>query len=84
MIKQEKGNKPLKFGNVEKSLALNWQVLAVSVSVAICTWVGSEVVPALAEYGGTLASLSGLLAMVLPGVLAFLRNNQDLTLDRRI
>jgi hypothetical protein len=84
MIKQEKGNKALKFGEAEKTLSLNWHTLALSLTAATLTWAATHLVPSLQEQGGILASLSGLLALVVPVLLAWLRNNQDLTVDRKI
>jgi hypothetical protein len=74
----------MKFGEAEKSLALNWPTLAVSLSVASLAWVGTHLVPALESYGGALASLSGLLSLLVPVLIVWLRNNSDLLVDRKV
>jgi hypothetical protein len=79
MIQQIRGNKPLKFGSVERKASLNWHSLLISLVIAVLTWGSTELVPQLQEYGGTIATIAGLVAQAIPMVILWLRNNQDMT-----
>lgn len=77
------GKKSLKFGKVEAKASLNWQSLLISLVVALLSWISAELVPYLSEYGGTIAVVSGLFAQIIPVLVLWLRNNQDLVIDNK-
>lgn len=76
------GKGSLKFGAAEKRISLNWASLAVSLAVAALTWFGMEAAPKLEEYGGIVATLAGLAAQLIPVIVAYLKSNKDLIVDK--
>lgn len=83
MSKLVKGSKIGKFGEAEKQLTLNMTSLWVALGITVLTWVGSELVPSFQEYGGILGSVAGLISMAVPVILAALRNNSDVTVEKK-
>lgn len=81
MYQLRRGNKPLKFGRTEKVVSLNWASLLTSLVVALLTWAGVELIPQLEQSGGKVAMVAGLVAQVIPMVIAYLRNNKDLVIE---
>jgi hypothetical protein len=81
MYQLRRGSKPLKFGRTEKAVSLNWASLLTSLVVTLLTWAGVELLPQLENYGGTVALIAGIVSQVIPIVVAFLRNNKDLTYE---
>ncbi len=84
MMKLVRGKSVGSLGEVEKKLTINWTSLVISIGVAVLTWGSTELVPDLQEYGGVLGSAAGLISMVIPILLSMLRNNSDVTVEKKI
>lgn len=80
----KQGNKPFKFGSVERKASLNWASLGTSLAVAILTWTSQEFIPELeSNYEGAIAVIAGLTAQVIPMIVLYLRNNKDLKVEEK-
>ncbi len=75
------GKKAFKFGKVEAKASLNWVSLGISLSVAVLTWAGAELIPQLTDESGVIGMVAGLAAQVIPMLVMYLRNNNDLKIE---
>lgn len=77
------GNKSLKFGSAERKLTLNKTSLGISLAVTLLTWAGAELIPQLTDESGLIGIIAGLAASAIPMVVMWLRNNQDVTVEKK-
>lgn len=83
-MKLVRGKGAFSFGVAETKLSFNWQSLVMALVVAAVTWVSTDLVPQLTESGGVMGAIAGVISLAIPVILSYIRNNNDVTVEKKL
>jgi hypothetical protein len=84
MYKIVRGKNSREFGQVEWMMSLNWSSLINALLVTLLGWLGAEALPVLAEHQVLSGGALGVVSMLIPVILNYLRDNRDIAVEKEV